>query len=877
MRGVADAWYRQGGHPGSPGPRVRRGADLAHVAFPLGGIGTGSISIDGGGRLRDFEVFNRPAKGTSFDYTFLTLHARPEGGDPITRVLQGPLRGQGLGEDARAEGVRRSGVGLPHFLDTEFTGRFPFAEVQFRDPAVPLDVQLEAFNPFIPLEPDDSGLPLAWLNVNLGNRLDVPIDVVLYANLENRVGYPDVGGGRVEYLDTGEIRGLRMSTNRHRPDSPRYGSFMLATNHPDVIAQTRWHRGPDGFFYPLQDFWDQVVTDDFRERREPTSREDGCDVGSIGLRARIPPGGSNRLPVWLVWHTPNFEKYWGPVDDPTRGSTWRNYYAVRFANAQAVAEYVAEHADSLEARTRQFADALWASTLPEPVLDAISSQLSTLRTTTCLRLEDGTFWAWEGCDTSVGLGEGTCSHVWNYAQALPYLFPTLERSIRDAEYTINLHSDGHMTFRTPLPLGTRPEAAFHAAADGQLGGVLRTYRDWLISGDDQWLRAIWPSVRRSLEYAWIAWDRDRDGVAEGLQHNTYDIEFLGPNPMIGTLYLAALEAAARLADRLEQREFAAECRDLRERGSAWLDDHLYNGEYYVQEVRREAGIDAPYPTSQIHGEGQSEPVFQFGTGCLSDQLIGQWYAFMLDLGLLLERDHVISAARAIFRHNWRPELSSHPNALRILAHEDEAGMLVASWPRGGRPAMPVQYCDEVWTGIEYEAAALLTYVGLTEEALVIVKACRDRYSGTRRNPWSDMEYGNHYARGMAAYSLLLAFSGFAYSAPDRSLSFRPSLDSDRFQVPFSVGSGWGILYRSRVADEVMVAIQVLEGSVEIERANLPLDSVARVTIGGEMVYPSITDGDGVISVSFSEPVVAVPGRALVLLSLPTGVEPGRVA
>lgn len=847
----------------SPGPRVRRGADLAHIAFPLGGIGTGSISIDGSGRLRDFEVFNRPDMGTDFDYTFLALHTRPVGGTPVSRVMQGPIRGRGVAEDARGEGIRRTGVGLPHFRETEFIGRFPFADVQFRDPTFPIDVRLQAFNPFIPLDPDDSGLPLAWLTVIASNPLDVAVDVVLYANLENRIGYPDVGGGRVEYFDTGKIRGLRMSTNRHGPESPRYGTLALVTPYSNIVAQTRWHRGPPGFFHPLHDFWEQVVSDRFRERREPSRREEGCDVGTIGLRATIPAGGLIQLPIWLVWHTPNFEKYWGSIDDQTPGSTWRNHYAVRFPNAQAVAEYVAEHADSLESRTRRFSDALWDSTLPDPVLDAVSSQLSTLKTPTCLRLEDGTFWAWEGCDTSRGLGEGTCSHVWNYAQALPYLFPTLERTIRDAEYTFNLHPDGHMAFRTPLPLGTHSEADFHAAADGQFGGVLRIYRDWLISGDGQWLSAMWPAVRRSLEYAWIAWDRDRDGVAEGVQHNTYDIEFLGPNPMIGTLYLAALEAAARIADRLEQREFAAECRDLRNRGATWLDGHLFNGEYFEQDVRVEAGVDSPYPTSQIHGAGLGEPVFQIGTGCLSDQLIGQWYAFMLGLGLLLEREHVATTARSIVRYNWRPELWGHTNALRILAQDDEGGLVVASWPRGARPAMPVQYCDEVWTGIEYEVAALLAYLGLTEQAVAIVQACRDRYTGARRNPWSDMENGNHYARGMASYSLLLAFSGFAYSAPDRSLSFRPVVDSDWFQVPFSVGSGWGILKRSRVANNAAVVIDIVEGSLEIAQAGVPLDAVSVVTIGDAIVDPLVTHHDGMITLEFRRPVMVVPGRPLV--------------
>ena len=866
MRPDAEDWYRTNTPIRSQGPRVRKGQDLAHVAFPLGGIGTGSISIDGGGRLRDFEIFNRPAKGETFDHTFFTLRMRPDGGAPLTQILQGPLGGRGLAEDALAEGIRRSGVGLPHFRETEFSGRFPIAEIQFRDPDVLLDVKLEAFNPFIPLEPDDSGLPMAWFVVSMFNPLDVPVEVVLYANLQNRLGHPSAPGGMVEYVENEKVRGLRMSSSdQYSADSAHYGTMMLATPHRDVVAQTSWQCG--SWFDGLQDFWDQVDTDDFRESREPAHGEEGCDIGTIGLKDRIPAGGSIRLPIWLAWHTPNFEKYWDSNGDPTGGAKWRNHYALRFVDATAVVEHVADSAEQLEAHTRAFAEALWTSTLPEAVLDAVSTQLSTLKTTTCLRLEDGTFWGWEGCDTTSGKCAGTTSHVWNYAQALPYLFPSLERSIRDVEYSNNLHDDGHMTFRTPLPAGSRPAPTYHAAADGQLGGVLRIYREWQISGDDQWLRGIWPSVRRSLEYAWVVWDRDRDGVAEGLQHNTYDIQFFGPNPMVGTLYLAALEAAARLADRLDEDEFADLCRSLRRRGSAWMDEHLFNGEYYEQQVRPEAGDAAPFPPSHQQVSVGVDPIYQVGTGCLSDQLIGVWYAFMLDLGPLLEADHVISAARAIFRHNWRSELWGHVNAQRILAHEDEAGLLLATWPRGGRPAVPFPYCDEIWTGIEYEVSALLAYLGLTDEALVVVTACRDRYRGARRNPWSDIESGNHYARGMASYSLLLAYSGVVYSAPDRSLAFCPLVDGDHFQAFFSVGSGWGIVYRSRVSDRVVAAIEVLYGSLELVRATLPLDSVARATIGGQALEPRLSRTDGAITLDFAKPVVLAPGSPLIVAGL----------
>lgn len=853
---------RTAAHRADP-PRYT-GANRRAIAFPLGGIGTGSISIDGSGRLRDVEIFNRPSKGVSFDETFLTLWTRTASGRTETRLLAGPLDGAGLVSDALAEGTRRTGAGLPHMREVAFTGRFPFAELNFGEPTLPVEARLTAWSPFIPLQPDDSGLPVAMLEVHLVNPGPEAVEVCLYASLENKLGFPDVGGGRIEAVDRPGLRGVSMSTSRHEPSSPRFGTLALVTPHRATRIQTHGRRG--SWFDRLQQFWDQVSQDGFVEDHEPAERGEGTDIATIGLSATVPPGGSIDLPVWLVWHIPNFEKYWRPIDtsgsDEGLGATWQNHYAVRFADAIAVADHLATEHVRLRAQTSAFADALWATTLPGPVMDAVSSQLSTLRSPTTMRLADGTFYGWEGCDNAAGSCEGTCSHVWNYAQALPYLFPTLERSIRDAEYRYSLHDDGHMTFRLPLPLGTIPNLSFHAAADGQLGGVLRTYRDWLISGDDAWLTEIWPRVRRSLEYAWTAWDLDRDGVPEGLQHNTYDIEFFGPNPLVATIYLAALRAAAVIAERLGEDDFATTCRTLAERGSAWLDANLFDGEYYIQEVRQGAGATAPFAPIYTAGD-DGEPPYQHGLGCLSDQLIGQWYAHMLGLGHIVDPANARSAVEAIVRYNWRPSLWDHANAQRIYALEDEGGLLLATWPKGGRPRFPFPYSDEVWTGIEYEVAALAIYEGRVEDGLRIVETARRRYDGRHRNPWSEIECGNHYARGMASYSLLLALGGFRYEASDGRLVFRPAgRDDSPFSLFFSVGSGWGLLHQSGPggstvtvevgSGELVVRSLVVNGTVDRSSAWLGDEEVPAATRLG-------TDG---VTIQLGDGVRVTPGRSL---------------
>jgi uncharacterized protein (DUF608 family) len=821
------------------------------------------ISLGGWGQLRDFEIFNQPSKGLAFDNTFFTLFAQQGDNTPVTRVVQGPVGGAkftGIGR-----GLDRSdGAGLPHFRSVKFVGAFPFARLDLDDPSMPLKVSLEAFNPFIPLNPDDSGLPVALFTFHLHNPTDAAVRATLFANLENKTGFPETGGGLTEYFEHRGVRGLKMSTQRHTPDSPRFGTLALATPHEDVTIQTHWFRG--AWYDSLHRFWDQASAGEVEENRAPAERSQGTDVGSLGLRVILAPGESVRLPVWIAWHNPNFEMYWsGQEPKPV----WKNHYATLHKDAVAVVDYVARNAERLERETRAFADALFSSTLPEAVLDAVSSQISILKTTTCLRLQDGTFYAWEGCNPESGCCEGTCTHVWNYAQALPYLFPSLARTVREADYAYNIHTDGHMTFRMPLPLGTRPEPSFHAAADGQMGGILKVYREWLNCGDDAWLKGLWPQVKNALEYAWKYWDRDKDGVMEGVQHNTYDIEFYGPNTMMGSFYLGALRAAEEMARHIGEENAAREYRALYESGRAKMDAALFNGEYYVQDVRLAAQTQSSHdPSISMGGQtvdpgNPDYPKYQYGDGCLSDQMIGQWVARMLHLGDLFDPSHVRTTMASIFNFNWKGDLSDHANPQRIYAVNAEAGLLLATWPHGGRPALPFVYSDEVWCGIEYQVASHLIYEGWVEEGLAVVKGVRDRHTGIRRNPWNEFECGNHYARSMASYALLLALADLAYSAPSQSLHFAPRIYHRDFACFFAVDSGWGMVKQFLGAGTKRAIIEVHAGELVLRELNIGFEAVDPVvTVAGTRIAATFQVSIGHTQLRFPEPITISAGTSL---------------
>jgi uncharacterized protein (DUF608 family) len=822
---------------------------LPAVAFPLGGIGTGTISLGARGELRDWEIFNRPAKGRWLPYTFFAIWARAAGAAPVARVLERRLWPPYVASGGLPAGQMG---GLPRLAEARFRGEYPFAQVAFEDDALPVRVDLEAFTPFVPLDAAASGLPVAIFTWRLHNPGPVPVQATVAFSLLNAVGYDGVadlrnrrhplfGANQNVAIDDGAVRGLHLTGAKPAAGHPGAGSLAIATDWPAVTLTTRWERA--GWFDDLQSFWDDFRADGrLADRGDGTPSPEGeTDVGTLGLLAEVGPGETVALPFVLAWHFPNLTNYWNQ-QPLVAGRRLGNWYTTQHADAWAVARFTIANLSDLTARTRRYHAALFGSTLPAAVLDAVSSQVSIIRTTTCLRTDDGWFHAFEGCHDNAGCCPMDCTHVWNYEQALAYLFPDLERTMRETDFAVNTRPTGEQAFRTLLPVTSGTLWEFHPAADGQMGSLLKLYREWQLCGDDAFLRFLWPAAKRALEFAWApgSWDADRDGVMEGEQHNTYDIEFYGPNSMMGTLYLAALRAAAAMA-RAVGDPAAADYDELAEAGAVALDNDTWNGEYFEQRIvvppeadRRRFTIQGP-----AIRPGESEPRYQYGPGCLADQLLGQWFARVVGLGLVLPADRVRGALAAIIRHNWRAELGDHHSCQRTYALNDEAGLLLCTWPHGGRPRYPFPYADEVWTGIEYQVAAHAIYEGLVDEGLRIVRGLRARHDGQRRNPWDEFECGHHYARAMASWSLLLALSGYEYSAPEQRLGFAPVRRAEDFRCLYTTGNAWGVYHQEQAPGTARHRLDVIEGSLTLRTLALALPDGAGQA-SAELVAPAGT-------------------------------------
>jgi len=838
--------------------RVFEGGMLSEIAFPIGGIGTGTVSLGGRGNLRDWEIFNRPGKGKDLPYTFFSLWFKEEGSKPVSRILEArflpPYRG--------SHGIPAYyAPGLPRFSKARFKGEYPFAWIFFEDENVPLEISLEAFNPLIPLNEKDSGLPVAIFKWRVKNKSRSRVDLTLAMSILNPIGYDGVstltnrfsdlfGQNLNELVKEQGFTGIRMSSSKYSKDDPKFGSMALVTGWREITYTLRWERSI--WWDDVQSFW-RDFSEDGRLSEDPTpdySMDGETDVCTLGLLATLEPGEEVVLPFILSWYFPNLVNYWN-TEEEVRGKRIGNFYAKLFEDALDVARYVINEFERLERETRLFHKALFESTLPGYVLDAVSSQISTIRTPACLWAEDGRFYAFEGCYDNSGCCWMNCTHVWNYEQALAFLFPALERTMRLTDFLDNTDENGNMAFRTLLPLvGARWR--FKPAADGQMGCIMKLYREWKLSGDDEFLRKLWPRAKKALEYAWKTWDKDCDGLMEGEQHNTYDVDFYGPNPMVSSLYLGALRAGEEIAKYLGDSESAKKYREIFEKGKENFSRILWNGEYYVQRFQGDPSIR-----------------YQFWDGCLSDQLIGQWFSHVVGLGYVLPEEQVKSALKSIFRYNWKEDLSEHHNCQRTYALNDEKGLILCSWPKGNKPEYPFPYSDEVWTGVEYQVAAHLIYEGFVEEGLKIVKGVRDRYDGLKRNPWDEVECGHHYARAMSSWSLLLALSGFEYSAPEKTIGFTPKIFKDEFKCFFSTGSCWGSYSREFKQGLQRNLIEVHYGVLELKTVKLvfdePLRNLKIIHSNKEELNASWSIDRGCLIISFREPVSLNAGESLEII------------
>ena len=773
------------------------GEHLNRVAFPMGGLGAGMLCLEGTGALSHVSLRHRP---DIFNEPCVFSALSIKGAPGMAKVLEGPVPAwKVFGSPGCGTGGKGKTYGLPRFSSARFSARFPFAEVTLDDEECPVSVKITGWSPFIPADADASSLPVAALEYEFTNRSSSELDLVFSFNAMNFMAVEDE---KPAVLST--QKGFILSQSADVGRGSLSAAFCAEVDSEDVSVNCLWFRG--SWFDPLTIAW-QDVAQGRVVSRPPVTTGEPSPGGSLYVPLRVGPGSSKRVRLMFSWYVPtsnlrtyNYsEGHWRPpYEAKPSEEAYRPWYSARFESIEEVAGYWRDNYDSLRTRTQKFSACFFDTNLPPEVVEAVSANLCILKSPTILRQHDGRLWCWEGCADTVGSCPGTCTHVWNYAQATAHLFPQLERTLRETEFFENQDDTGHQTFRALLPI--RPtKHDFLAAADGQFGGVMKVYRDWRISGDTDWLRSLWPRVKDSLNYGIQEWDPNHRGVLTEPHHNTYDIEFWGPNGMCTSLYLGALKAGILMGQALG--EDVSLWQSLLAKGCEYLETRLFDGEYLFQDVVW-TGLRAGDPTSSsslkttyspealelLKKEG---PKYQYGTGCLSDGVLGAWMAEVCGVGSFLENDVVRSTLCSIYRYNFRRDLSKHANPQRpTYALGNEGGLLLCTWPKGGAPSLPFIYSNEVWTGIEYQVASHLIIEGMVDEGLEIVRTCRRRYDGRVRNPFNEYECGHWYGRALSSYALIYGLTGVRYDAVDKKLYITPRIKGD-FRSFISTATGYG--------------------------------------------------------------------------------------
>lgn len=772
------------------------GDNLNRLAFPIGGIGAGMFCLEGTGAISHVSVRNHPeVYREPFTMAALSIKGLENG----AKVLEGPVPNWKIfGNPNTGNGAGEKTYGFPRFEKASFETKFPFGNIKLQDSDIPMEVSVTGWSPFIPTDEDNSSLPVGGLEYTFKNTSGKTVEACFSYHSENfmRIEIPNEWGG--EYNSGHKISGIPggfLLQQNCTPEQPYFkGDFAITCDDPETVTDLCWFRG--GWFDSRTVFWKDIA--DFSYSADTTTMN--SPGASLFVPFKLNPGEEKTVRLMMSWYVPhsNLREGLGPVSDeqlkadlakcePGSGCCadlsniyYEPWYSSRFKNIDEVVKYWKLNYSDLKEKSELFSNSFYNSSLPPEVVEAVAANLTILKSPTVLRQKDGKLWAWEGCHDNSGCCYGSCTHVWNYAQAIPHLFPGLERTLRETEFTVSQNEPGHQNFRTSLPIQAVDSHGFHAAADGQLGGIMKIYRDWRISGNTDWMKSLYPAVKQSIDYCIATWDPKHKGIVEEPHHNTYDIEFWGPEGMCTSIYLGALSAIIEMGKIAG--DDISEYQNLLAKGKTSLENDLYNGEYFIQKITVEGleakdpvagskvGINMNYSPEAIALLQKEGPKYQYGNGCLSDGILGAWIGKMSGLNDFVYSEKVKSHLNSVYKYNLKTDLSNHINPQRpSYAIGNEGGLLLCTWPKGDALTLPFVYSNEVWTGIEYQVASHLMSVGETEKGLEIVREVRKRYDGKIRNPFNEYECGHWYARAMASYGLLQGLTGVRYDAVDQVL------------------------------------------------------------------------------------------------------------
>ncbi|XP_078352684.1 non-lysosomal glucosylceramidase-like [Oculina patagonica] len=785
------------------------GEALRAVALPLGPIGGGSIALAGDGGLRQWQVTNTVNHVAHVPDSFFAIRV-DQGSTSKSVVLQSSSWYDNEGFTPAAyvtdhivpDGSIQLLSELPGVKTLEVTAKYPIAEVDVLSDEVPVKVHLEAFNPCIPLDSKNSGIPVIMFNYTVTNSSSDVAKVSLLGTLQNIAGwdgmtpisseveYDGYGGNLNSFLQTSDLHGIDMSNPSLEEKSSGNGhvSISVLTNPGDKLSTMLQ-------FDDVKEMWKYFTTTGLPgQGKSGPSPKGKTWNGAVCCEREVQPNTSQTFTFLLAWHFPHRYVNWSQasfgINDPNTKFYIGNQYSKFWKDIKEVLNYTVTNMDTLTVKTRAFRDAMFDSKLPWQMIDSAAGRVSVIRSPTCMWMGDGNLYGFEGCNKVGGCCPLNCTHVFNYEMAIAKCFPDLERTMRVVDMKEQISPNGIIPSRTTVPLELRrgwtfwpnytdvSPASTTICVDGEIGTVLKTYREILHGASNDWFDGVWPAVKKIMA-RWMTELDKGDGLIHGPQPNTYDTTFYGVTTFTCTLYHCALRAAEEMAKLKGEKDLASEYADRFELGSANLDKACYtNGKWYTQVV------------------DPDHPVAELADATFVDCLLGQWWASNLQLGYVLPKEHVASTLRNIFSRNHVDSFDPADQIPRKFFDQRDAGMYIGKWP-GTPPKNPFRYSSEgAWTGLEYEFAQLCLNELMITTALNVLTDTREKYDGTRRSPWNEIECGDHYVRPMAAFSFFEIASGQTWRLRECgdtviSLGFAPRIKPSDFCGFFITATAWG--------------------------------------------------------------------------------------
>jgi non-lysosomal glucosylceramidase len=771
--------------------------ELQYIGMPVGGITCGTVYLGGDGRLWLWDIFNKNQEGIEpkeVDWPY-AVHAGKKIRSRDGACYVEPSRDirpldQGFAVKLTYNGqtiIKR--LHADDWAEIAFEATYPMATVRYTDPAIPVEIKLEAYSPFIPLNEDDSGLPVTIFSFELINKSKQPVTAVMLGWLENKTGIHSADNAQHERKNTRASKngwigvestiGDKAGSATTLKNNADYGSLCIAALQSSAFANVQLvgtNQLTAAHFEPGADMLSSAAIE------IPL-------IGSVGSQLQILPGKSSKANFAISWYFPNLQ--FGGIEGKGR------YYANRFTDAAAVMDYVKTNFARLSGQSKLWHQTWYNATLPWWFLERTFANTSTLATTTSHRFTSGRFYAWEG----VGACEGTCTHVWQYAQAVGRVFPALERDTRErVDLALAMMPDGGIKFRG--------EAEKRPAIDGQAGTILRIYREHQMSKDDAFLQKNWVAIKKATQFV-LDQDRNHDGMEDTPMENTLDAVWDGEIAWIVGLCIAAVKAGELMAIEVGDAAFAKVCATYVADGRRNMETQLFNGEYFIHQpdkVKGRANLGS-YNTCHI------------------DQVYGQSWAFQVGMPRVLDQEKTLSALRSLWKYNFTPDVGPYiatHKGWRPYALAGEGGMIMNTNPRneprpyGENQTWQLGYFHECMSGFEHQVAAHMMAEGMTDEALVLTRAIHDRYHAVKRNPFNEIECSDHYARAMASYGTFITACGFEYHGPKGYIKFAPKWNKAAFKAPFITAEGWGAYRQQEEGQRQVHEIAVKQGSLQLK-------------------------------------------------------------